>query len=279
MSGTEHRSLSDEREMWTEPFEEVAVDLIGPWKIKLNKEEYEFNALTSIDTVTNLVEIVRINRKTSQHIRDKCAQSWLARYPWPKRCVHDNGGGDFTGWELQRRLEKTNIKDVPTSSHNLTANSICERMHQTVGNILRTLLRSHPVPQNDVDRETHANELMGKALSTAMHVMRSSVHTTLGTTPGALAFSRDMFLNVPLEADWQAISSKREQLIHANLKRTNKRRRQFDNVVGKKVYKKILDPTKLGERTEGPYTIKQVHVNGTKMLQIRPTVTKRINIR
>ena len=76
--------LLPERETRTEPFEEVAVDLIGPWKITLNKEKYEFNALTSIDTVTNLVEIVRIDRKTSQHIRDKFAQSWLARYPWPK---------------------------------------------------------------------------------------------------------------------------------------------------------------------------------------------------
>ena len=30
--------LLPEHETRTEPFEEVAVDLIGPWKIKLNKE-------------------------------------------------------------------------------------------------------------------------------------------------------------------------------------------------------------------------------------------------
>ena len=43
---------------------------------------------------------------------------------------------------------------------------------------------------------------MDDALATAMHDMQNTVATTLGSTPGALAFSRDMFLNVPLVADW-----------------------------------------------------------------------------
>ena len=67
--------------MRSEPFEEVAVDLIGPWKITVRGKSYEFNALTSIDTVTNLVEIVRIERKTSHHIKQKISQSWMDRYP------------------------------------------------------------------------------------------------------------------------------------------------------------------------------------------------------
>ena len=127
------------RDLKEQPFEEVAVDLIGPWKVQVRDKAYEFNALTAIDTVTNLVEIVRIDRKTSEHITSRFAQSWMARYPWPKRCVHDNGG-KFVGWEFQQFLDKCNVKDVPTTSRNPQANSICERMHQTVGNILRTLL-------------------------------------------------------------------------------------------------------------------------------------------
>jgi hypothetical protein len=38
-----------------------------------------------------------------------------------------------------------------------------------------------------------------------MHTMQTKVATTLGSMPGALAFAQDMFLNVPLIADWQAI--------------------------------------------------------------------------
>ena len=70
-------------------------------------------------------------------------------------------------------------------------------MYQSVGNILRTMLHVNP-PEN----VTKANELINDALSTAQHAIRTSVHTTLGSSPGALVFSCDMFLNVPLLTDW-----------------------------------------------------------------------------
>lgn len=44
------------------------VDLIGPWKVKINEQEIFFNALTCIDPVTNLVEMIRIDNKTSRHV-------------------------------------------------------------------------------------------------------------------------------------------------------------------------------------------------------------------
>ena len=34
----------------------------GPWKLRTGKNEYIFNALTCIDPVTNLVELICINR-------------------------------------------------------------------------------------------------------------------------------------------------------------------------------------------------------------------------
>ena len=80
-------------------------------------------------------------------------------------------------------------------------------MHQSVGNILRTLLHGDP-PEN----VSKASGMVDGALSIAQHAMQTSVHTTLGSSPGALVFSRDMFLNVPLSSDWHAITQKREQL-------------------------------------------------------------------
>ena len=50
------------------PWSEVAVDLIGPWKITVAAQTIEFRALTCIDTVTNLAEISRITNKTSEFI-------------------------------------------------------------------------------------------------------------------------------------------------------------------------------------------------------------------
>ena len=109
--------------------------------------------------------------------------------------------------------------------------------------------------------------------------MRTTVATTLGSTPGALAFSRDMFLDASLVADWQTITTRREHFVNKNLCRANARRRQYDYASNQQVLKKVYDHTKLGVRTPGPYTIRRVHGNGTITLQLRPGVTERINIR
>ncbi len=76
-------------------------------------------------------------------------------------------------------------------------------MHQTVANILRTHLRVSP-PQEI----SHATEMIDEALALAMYAMRNTVHTTLGSSPGNLVFARDMFLNIPLVADWHQITKK-----------------------------------------------------------------------
>jgi hypothetical protein len=88
------------------------------------------------------------------------------------------------------------IKDICSTSKNPQSNVICERMHQTERNVLRILVHSNP-PKNIPS----AKDIVDDALATAMHAMQTTVATTLGSAPGALAFSRDMFLNVPLIAD------------------------------------------------------------------------------
>ena len=83
----------------------------------------------------------------------------------PVKCVHD-GGSEFIGFEFQRLLRRNSILDGPTTSRNLQANSICERMHQTVGNVLRTFIHVHR--PTDVDT---AAQLIDAALATAMHTI------------------------------------------------------------------------------------------------------------
>jgi hypothetical protein len=262
-----------EREVRSIPFEECAVDLIGPWIVQVRGIPYTFDALTAIDTVTNLVEIVRVDCKTSDHIMRKFAQCWLTRYPWPQRCIHDPGG-EFTGPEFQTLLQNCHIRDVCTTAKNPQSNAVCERMHQTVGNVLRTLLHGEP-PQNI----TKAKEYVDEALSIAMHAMRAGIHSTLGSSPGSLTYNRDMFLNIPLIADWHAITQRREHLINDNLIRENQKRRRYDYVPQQRVLKKNWKPRKLDERTSGPYRVIQTHVNGTLTIELRPGVSERINIR
>ena len=122
-------------------------------------------------------------------------------------------------------------------------------------------------------------DIVDDALATAMHAMRTTVATTLGSAPGSLAFARDMFLNVPLIADWQSIARLREHHVNENLRRANRKHYQFDYAPGQQVLKKVHDPTKLGVRTDGPYTIECVHVKGNLTIILPPGVTERINIR
>ncbi len=110
-----------------------------------------------------------------------------------------------------------------TNAKNPQSNAISKKMHQTVGNFLRTSLHGEP-PQNIADAE----EFVDEVLSIAMYAMRAGIHSTLGSSLGSLVFNRDMFLNIPLISNWHAITQKREHLIHENLMQENQKRRWYD---------------------------------------------------
>jgi hypothetical protein len=126
---------------------------------------------------------------------------------------------------------------------------------------------------------TQARDIIDDALVIAMHAMQTTVATTLGSTPGALAFARDMFLNMLLIADWQAIVRTCEYHVNENLRHANWKQHQFDYAPGQQVWKKVHNPTNLGVRMEGPYTIERIHVNGNLTILLREGITERINIR
>jgi hypothetical protein len=90
-------------------------------------------------------------------------------------------------------------------------------MHQIVNNVLPILVHTNP-PRN----MTLARDIIDNALATAMHAMQTTITTTLGSTPGTLAFAQYMFLNIPLIADWQAIARTCEHHVNENLQCANR---------------------------------------------------------
>ena len=83
-------------------------------------------------------------------------------------------------------------------------------------------------------------------------------------------------------ADLALIQNNRQVLIDENLRRQNLKQRTYDYQVGQQVlvlnsaiHPKKLDPI----APEGPFSIIQVHVNGTVTIQKGAHVTERINIR
>jgi hypothetical protein len=88
-----------------------------------------------------------------------------------------------------------------------------------------------------------------------------------------------MFLNVPLIADWQAIACTCEHHVDEDLRCANRKQRQFDYAPGQQVLKKVHNPIKLGVRTDGPYTIECIHVDGNLTIVLREGINQCINIR
>ena len=85
------------------PWNEVCIDLKGLWEIVVNRNIYEFKALTCINPVTNLVELIQIMNKMMGHVAEKFSNSWLSRYPRPNRCIRNNGK-EFVGSEFIKLL-------------------------------------------------------------------------------------------------------------------------------------------------------------------------------
>jgi hypothetical protein len=94
------------------------------------------------------------------------------------------------GAAFQTMLNLWGIEAHPISVRNPQANAVCERMHQTVGNLLCTLLYTNP-PHN----LQQANNLVDTALATASHALCSTIHSTMmGLSPaGSIVFHRDLF--------------------------------------------------------------------------------------
>jgi hypothetical protein len=147
-------------------------------------------------------------------------------------------------------------------------------MHQTIGNALRVLSTMDPPFGLD-----HAVQLVDTAIADAVYATRCMYSSSLGTTPGALAFHRDMILNIPMMADLQQIQQRRQQLIDDRLIKANLKRFSYDYAVGGEVLKLVHNPDKLEPRAIGPYLITRVHTNGTLSIQIAEGVIERINIR
>jgi len=90
-------------------------------------------------------------------------QTWLTRYPWPSGIVFDRGT-EFFGQFAQMIEEDYGITHQGTTTRKHQANSIIQRIHQTLGHIIRTF-------------EVQKSDLL-----------RATKHTTLQATPCQLVF-------------------------------------------------------------------------------------------
>ena len=122
-------------------------------------------------------------------------------------------------------------------------------------------------------------QMVDTAIADTVYATRCIYNSALKTTPGGLAFGRDMILNIPLVTDFQQLQKRRQDLIDKRLLLANAKRYSRDYTIGDEVLKLVYQPDKLDPRATGPYRIDRVHTNGTITIELSPGVLERINIR
>ena len=272
------------------PWEDLCVDLIGPYTLKgKDGTNIDFMCLTMIDPASSwfkmaelpvtevvktdsdnkIVETSEIFDKTSQQIARLVNTLWFSRCPRPKNVIYDNGS-EFK-LHFHSLCDTYGLKGKPTTIKNPQANSILERVHQVVMGMLGT---------SEIDMaDTVTAQDVSDFLADASWAIRSTHHTMLKASPGAAIFGRDMIFDIPFVADWHKIGEFRQKQSDRNTTCENRRRYDYDYVVGDQVLVRkdgILHKAK--SRYKGPWTITQVHTNGTIRVQ-SSTKSERLSIR
>ncbi len=181
--------------------------MIGPYQTRRKgKKTLRLQAIAMIDPATGWFEIVQSETKTADVVANRAEITWLSRRPWPTRITYDHGS-EFIGSEFQLLIkEECDIEAKPSSKRNPQSNAILERIHQTIGNMLRTFeVENQPIDELDP---------WSGILSAAAWAVRSTYHTSSQSTPGQLVFGRDMIWDTAHVADWQCIKQRKQMLIN-----------------------------------------------------------------
>ena len=205
------------KEVETQPWEKLCEDMIGSYTIKNSEtgKSLTLQCVTMIDPATGWFELKITESKSAIDVANIVETTWLSRYPWPQEIVYDRGS-EFMAEFAAMVNDDYGITKQPITVQNSQANSMIERIHQTLGNIIRTF-------ELHGDAEA-TQETWDGVLSAAMFALRAIIHTTTQATPMQLVFGRDAILNIQFEADWEYIKNRKQKVIDYNNKKENSKR-------------------------------------------------------
>ena len=250
------------------PWDTLCVDLIGPYKIaRKGKNDLKLWCLTMIDPATGWFEMAPILNKTAANVADIAERTWFTRYPLPQKIIFDRGT-EFMAEFAKMCRDDYGLTRRPITTRNPQANAIIERVHQTIGNIIRTF---------DVQTIDDKDPWAG-ILAATMFAVRATYHTTLQASPMQLVFGRDAILNVKHVTNWEHIRQRKQERINDNNKRENAQRRAHQYNIGDEILLRRKKQSKHELEYEGPYSLTAINDNGTVRFQ-KGIVNDVVNIR
>ena len=109
--------------------------------------------------------------------------------------------------EFKESLEEYDIDKRTINARNPQANAFLERLHQTIGNILRKF---------NFEDLTEEDPWSGIISAVAFSIC-ARVSTATEKSPMQLVYGRDAILNIKHTVDWKSIKNKKQKVLHKTI--------------------------------------------------------------
>ena len=116
-----------ERTVVTQPFQNVAIDLVGPFPTAVGGYKH---MLTCIDSASRWPEAIPV-RSTTTKVVIKCLTEIFSRCGFPVRLTSDNGS-QFVSKEFKKWLQDKEIAHSRATPYHPQGNGVVERLHRTL---------------------------------------------------------------------------------------------------------------------------------------------------
>ena len=123
------------REITTQPFTDIAIDLVGPFPTAPGGYKH---LLTCIDTSSRWPEAIPIRSTTTKTIIN-CLTDVFTRNGFPERITSDNGP-QFTSKQFENWLTRKGITHSKSTPYHPQGNGMVERLHQTLGAVITKIM-------------------------------------------------------------------------------------------------------------------------------------------
>lgn len=255
----------------TQPFERVALDLVGPLP-EAGPSKYRF-ILTLQDDLTKYSAAYPLPNATAEESAE-CLIHFICQFGIPKSILTDQGT-NFTAELFKQTCTFLKIKQLWSSPYHPQTQGALERSHSTLKEYLKSFINEH-------------QDNWPRYVFTAMLTYNTTVHSTTNFTPYELVFGHKPFIpssiyDTSLEPTYnsyvrvlqQRLQLSREKALENILKSKSisksyydKRTRPIKYKVGDMVYvknhlrlRKALSPI-----WKGPYKV--VRINGNNTLTV-----------
>ena len=255
------------REQATVPFENVSIDIVGPFPTAVGGFKY---LLTAVDLATRWPEAIPL-KSTTAKIITRTLVSIFTRCGFPLRITTDNGP-QFKGDFFEKWLKGLGIKHVVSSPYHPQGNGVVERLHRTLNQMIAKL--------------TEKKGNWASTVPMALLFIRSTPCSATGlspflarqgwepTTPLELLYMAwdgsdkgNVDLTEWVDLNLERIEKYRDSAIATTSTISSKRKATWDRKAKERLFKvgdlvlarKPGVTTKLEESWEGPFTITKVN--------------------